>query len=117
MQPTPEGQKIQVRVSHYWPPLGGPNCAVYIGEPPNGKCVSKVWEGTQDWENWIGKNGIACPPEWELGTKLIIEEETWTCMDRGGAIVFQDGVPWIDMLRKRPLVPYGTIIEAYKQNP
>jgi len=73
--------------------------------------VSKVWEGTQEWSLWA-EVGIACPMEWELGTRLVIAGRKWTCMDHGGAIVYQDGIPWIDMLTPELLFPHGTIVEA-----
>lgn len=113
--PTPAGEIISVRVSHYWPPLGGTSCAVYIGTPPSGECISKVWGGTQSWESWVGRSGIACPPEWEFGTRLTINGRTWTCMDRGGAIQFVNGIPWVDMLIPEPIYIHGTVVEAYLQ--
>jgi len=73
--------------------------------------VSKVWEGTQEWEQWA-LVGIACPMEWELGTRLVIAGREWTCMDHGGATVYQDDIPWIDMLTPELLFPHGTIVEA-----
>lgn len=108
---------MSVRISHYWPPLGGTNCAIYIGTPPNGRCVSKVRGGTQPWQMWIGKSGIACPPEWKFGTQVVVSGRSWTCMDRGDAIQFVNGIAWVDMMIPRALYKYGAVVEAYLKEP
>jgi len=65
------------------------------------------------WQDWVG-HAIACPPEWDFGMRLLIEGDIWECKDRGSAIVFEDGIPWIDMLAKK--LPYdfsyGDVIEV-----
>jgi hypothetical protein len=58
------------------------------------------------WQEYIDY-AIACPPEWAFHTKLIIEEKTWECLDRGGAIQFLDNIPWVDFLS------YGTPFNGY----
>lgn len=65
----------------------------------------------EKWEDWV-EQAIACPSEWEFGTRLEIDGRLWTCMDHGEKIVFQDGIPWIDMLTPNPPYPYGSIVEA-----
>ena len=97
---------IDIRVSHYWPPLGGVNCLTYL----NGECVSKMANG-RAWQNHVGQ-AIACPPEWEFGTKIVVYDKEWTCMDRGGMIKYDRGIPWIDMLTDTAVVDYGTIATA-----
>lgn len=95
-----------IRYSYYWPPLGGPNCAIFH----HGRCTSNTANGAR-WQDWIGK-GIACPPEWPFGTKIVFEGETWTCVDRGGKIQYEDGIPWIDFLTPRPMYSYGTVVRV-----
>ena len=65
----------------------------------------------EKWEDWVGR-AIACPPEWEFGTSLEVDGHMWTCMDRGSAIVFEEGIPRIDMLTPNPPPSVGTIVEA-----
>jgi len=108
--PTPaiKGIPIKVRVSYYWPKLGGPNCSYFV----HGQCLSRMASG-KPWQNWKNK-AIACPPEWSFGTRIIIKDQIWTCMDRGGKIVFEGGIPWIDLLTPKPpsWYRYGKIVEA-----
>jgi hypothetical protein len=64
------------------------------------------------WQDWT-ERAIACPVEWEFGTRVIVAGREWTCMDHGGAIIFDaDGIPWIDMLTPEPLFRHGSIIVA-----
>lgn len=121
-----ETESINVRVSRYWPPLGGPNCAYFA----DGQCLSSV-SGCKPWINdWPGKEEVcgksweelngrvaACPPEWEFGTSFQLLGQEWLCADRGGAIVEVEGVPWVDLMSDRSLVPYGTIMDAEKYQP
>lgn len=98
---------ITVKVSHYWPNLGGVNCLTF----KNGKCVSKMANG-QSWETAVDK-AIACPKELKIGTKIKVLGKTWTCMDRGSAIVkTEKGAYWIDMLTEKAVVPYGEEVKA-----
>ena len=97
---------ITLRVSHYWPSLGGVNCAVFV----DGECVSKMANG-QPWQDHVEK-AIACPRELPFGTKIEVLGETWECMDRGGAIKKIGDTYWIDMLTPNARVPYGQIVEG-----
>ncbi len=63
------------------------------------------------WQEYIDY-AIACPPSWVFGTKLIIDEKTWECLDRGGAIQYVNGIPWIDFLTQNGLYSHGTIVDA-----
>ena len=65
----------------------------------------------ESWQDWVEK-AIACPPEWDFGTRMVIEGREWICMDRGSQILVEGGVAWIDMLTPSPLLPYGTVVEA-----
>lgn len=110
-----------VRVSRYWPPLGGVNCAHFV----NGDCLSAV-SGCKPWvDDWLGKEKVcgksweelkgwvtACPLEWPFGTRVKVLEKEWICVDRGGAIQYVDGIPWVDLMSDTTLVSFGSIRKA-----
>ena len=101
------GEKILVKVSHYNPALGGVNCANFVA----GECVSKMSSGKR-WQDYMDY-AIACPVELPFGTRIKIGDEIWECMDRGGAIVRNGDVYWVDQLTEHARYPFGTVIEAY----
>ena len=112
--PKPGPRRITVRVSHYWPPLGGPNCSRFV----NGRCVSRMASGER-WEDWAYRpwsepGAAACPPEWPFGTRFRLAGREWVCLDRGGRIRYEGGVPWVDLLL--PALPeplkFGDVVEA-----
>jgi len=70
----------------------------------------------EPWQDWV-EEAIACPTEWEFGTRLVIAGREWVCMDRGGAIQIEEGIAWIDMLTPERLFPYGSIQEAVISRP
>lgn len=98
------GLGIKARISHYWPPLGGVNCSRFI----DGVCLSKMSSG-QRWQSWIDR-GCACPKEYPFGTRFKLPDgSTWTCEDRGSAIVNQAGIIWLDLLQQKASYRYGSI--------
>ena len=97
---------ITVKVSHYWPDLGGVNCLTF----KDGHCVSRMANG-KSWESGVGVS-IACPPELKMGTRIRILDRIWTCADRGSKITMVDGKYWVDMLTPKAFVPYGKELEA-----
>jgi len=110
----PRPRRIAVRVSHYWPPLGGPNCFRW----ERGRCVSRMASGER-WEDWAYRpwrepGAAACPPEWPFGTRFHLAGRDWVCLDRGGRIRYENGVPWVDLLA--PALPepleFGDVAEA-----
>jgi hypothetical protein len=103
---VPAGELVQVHVSHYWPPLGGPNCSRFVA----GQCLSRMASGER-WQDWVGR-AAACPPEWPFGTVIILPGgERFECQDRGGKIVYgADGLPWIDLLVEVAPVNYGDVV-------
>jgi hypothetical protein len=105
-----EGTSIYVLVSHYNPSLGGVNCASFV----NGECISKMSNG-EHWQDYWGEyNTIACPFELPFGTVIRLDENNFTCRDRGGAIVITyEGYYWIDILAERVPYSYGELREAY----
>jgi hypothetical protein len=98
---------ITVKVSHYWPALGGTNCLTF----QNGKCISRMANG-EPWETHAGV-AIACPRELKFGTRIRIGERIWTCEDRGSAIVtYGTDKYWVDQLSPVSLYNYGEEVEA-----
>lgn len=87
------------RYSYYWPPLGGINCE----EPCD------IMASGQPWRDFVGI-AVACPGEFPIGSYVELPFGTFQCLDRGSAIIFQDGIPWIDHLSDRPVVNWSTII-------
>lgn len=100
------GIPVTVKVSHYWPPLGGPNCARFV----NGQCISNMASG-RPWSQYV-EQAVACPSSIPFGTKFYILGEEWTCWDRGGKIIHTGRAYWVDMLTPNARVPYGTEVDA-----
>lgn len=100
-----------IRYSYYWPPLGGTNCFSFY----NGYCHSATASGAR-WEDWVNR-GVACPPEWPFGTTVTLNGKVWTCVDRGGAIKYRKGIPWVDFLRRYAEYSYGTVVEVTVTKP
>lgn len=106
---TPEiaPETITIRVSRYWPPLGGVNCWRFI----NGECVSRTRSGER-WQDWA-EGGAACPYSWLMKAEVYARDQWWKCVDTGGKIVYgADGIPWVDFLTETPLAPYGSTMEV-----
>ncbi len=103
---APGGVQRMAKISHYWPPLGGVNCAQFVG----GRCISRMASGLP-WEEWIGR-AAACPVELPFGTTVELPGgETFQCLDRGGKVVTTAaGELWIDLLVESAPVPYGTVM-------
>lgn len=69
------------------------------------------------WEDWAYREwhlpgAAACPPEWPFRSALRVLGRWWICLDRGGAIRFESGLPWVDLLHPEALVPYGEVVDA-----
>lgn len=99
-------RNIDVAVSHYDPSLGGVNCSNFV----NNECVSRMANGS-DWRKWY-ELAIACPKELPFNTIVIVENRPWVCMDRGGKIIYENGVFWIDQLTKNPKYAFGSVVRA-----
>lgn len=99
-----------VKISHYDPSLGGTNCAWFH----NGDCLSNMANG-ESWKLYYGNNNtIACPIELPFGTRIMLDENIYTCRDRGGAIIVtQEGHYWIDILAEKVPYYYGEVRTAY----
>ena len=97
---------MTIRYSNYTPWTGGPNCSNFV----NGECVSRMASGER-WQDWM-ERAVACPPEMPFGTRVKAFGTIWTCLDRGGAIQYIDGIPYVDFLTANPQVSFGSIIEV-----
>jgi len=105
---------ISLRASHYYPPAGGPNCSAFY----DGYCHSKTASG-EKWEEWLGA-GVAMPASVPFWSVLVVTEPPeirgrYVVIDRGGAIVKEDGLMWVDFLwdLETWTVPFGTVIKGY----
>lgn len=93
----------KARISYYWPPKGGTNCARYV----DGWCRSKTASG-MPWEAglwWIA----ACPPEFPFGTVMLVGWRPVICMDRGGAIRRHGDWFYLDLLQPNKPVDVGKV--------
>ena len=97
---------ITARYSRYDPALGGTNCAWFV----NGICVSRMASG-KPWAPYM-EMACACPREWPFGTTVILDGRRWTCLDRGGKVTYNQGIPWVDFLTRYPTHSYRTLVSA-----
>lgn len=101
-------QVFTVRISYYWPALGGTNCyptnwIIDASNPYGGVCRSKLLGAP--WSDWVGV-GAACPPSIKLRQRIHIESlgKSYYCVDRGGAIQdLYDGTRFVDLLIPAPV--------------
>ena len=97
-----------VRISYYWPALGGTNCypTNWIKDkqhPMGGVCRSKLLG--EPWSSWVNV-GAACPPSVKLRQRIWVDklQRSYYCVDRGGAIQdLPDGTRFIDLLIPEPV--------------
>ena len=111
-----------VRLSYYWPPLGGTNCHPNNWEPnannargPDGylgRCVTLLMG--ENWRTW-DRIGAACPPSIPLRSRIWIDglQKSFYCVDRGGAVEdLPDDTRFIDILQDySPWYPKATKIK------
>ena len=98
IEPTPAGRTYRLRLSHYWPALGGTNC--HEAEWVDGECKTQL--AGKPWQAWAGI-GAACPKEVPSGTEISIPAlgRSVVCVDKGGAIeAVADGTFFIDLIQK-----------------
>jgi hypothetical protein len=102
------GVPIKVKVSFYYPPLGGINC-----DQINGIQDCLHLANGEEYYKWVGR-GMACPAEWPFGSQIELMGQVWECVDRGGAIVEDGGAYWVDLLY--PFMPlnvyWGAVLDA-----
>ena len=103
------GKEIKVKISHYNPKLGGPNCFSFV----DGECISSLSNG-EKWETYFETNDtIACPIELDFGTRIMLNDTIYTCRDRGGEILMAGEAYWIDILAENVPYAYGEVRTAY----
>jgi len=100
------GKSISIRYSWYNPALGGTNCYTFS----DGVCISSMSSG-KPWLPYVGY-AIACPIEWPFGTTIELDGKIWECLDRGSAIKYVNGIPWVDFLVETPAYEFGTVLAA-----
>lgn len=89
---TCQGYTINIRYTHYYPPLGGENCWLWNEETQY--CDSPTYSGIP-WESALYW-GAACPYDWGIGT--WIEVPYWgsvMCIDRGSMVCVQTADGWL----------------------
>ncbi len=94
-----KGEEITLKLSYYWPPLGGINCDII-----NGFEECRFLSNGLDFRDFVGKT-VACPVEFDLGDIVCFDGYCFVCQDRGGAIVKENNSYWIDILY--PYLPDG----------
>jgi hypothetical protein len=94
---------VTAAYSHYWPPYGGVNGGSHVA---NGDLAA----------DWQGK-GIACPPDWPLGTQVMLEDEpgiVWMCVDRGPLVTYtRNGYPILDFMERDARYAHKTPVTVY----
>lgn len=113
--PIDDGRPTTIfRASHYDPTAGGPNCSAFY----DGYCHSKMASG-EKWEEWVGA-AVAMPSNIPFWSIVVITEPAsirgrYVVLDRGGAIVTKDGIPWVDFLWDLETweLKHGTLIKGY----
>lgn len=97
---------VVIAFSFYWPAWGG----------VNGSPTGHVASG-DDWQEWA-YTGVACPADWPLGTRIVLDGVTWTCVDRGSAIGYtRDGRPIIDFMTDRPAYRFKQAVGVLRLPP
>jgi hypothetical protein len=84
---------VRVKLTHYWPPLGGDNCWTFYDD----YCYSPT-KSTIPWESVI-EISAACPVPW-LGSVVEIPDlnRRYLCLDTGDKVVCKDGTCVVDVL-------------------
>jgi hypothetical protein len=97
----------KVKMTHYWPPLGGENCWWFY----EGYCHSPM-KSSVPWETLI-EIAAACPPHW-LGGVVEIPEigRRYLCLDTGDKVVCEDNVCIVDVLTDKRYPWDGLIYDA-----
>jgi hypothetical protein len=83
----------RVKLTHYWPPLGGDNCWSFYDD----YCYSPT-KSTVPWET-VTEISAACPVPW-LGSVVEIPalDRRFLCLDTGDKVVCKDGTCVVDVL-------------------
>jgi len=67
----------------------------------------------EKWQDYMNKDVVACPKEFPFDSVFVVDGVSYTCKDRGGAIVVTgDGKIWIDILTDASKYKFGQEVEA-----
>lgn len=100
------GEMMPVKYSSYWPPSSGRSYESFS----DGKCPQNMASGLP-WREHIG-SAVACPWKWPFKTTIMLDGETWTCLDRGSRSGAADDVPLVDFLVEQAAYPHGELVEV-----
>jgi hypothetical protein len=97
----------KVKMTHYWPPLGGENCWWYY----EGYCHSPM-KSSVPWETLV-EIAAACPPHW-LGGVVEVPDigRRFLCLDTGDKVICEDNVCVVDVLTQTRYDWDGLIFDA-----
>ena len=97
----------KVKMTHYWPPLGGENCWWFY----EGYCHSPM-KSSVPWETLV-EIAAACPPHW-LGGVVEVPDigRRFLCLDTGDKVVCEDNVCVVDVLTQTRYDWDGLIFDA-----
>jgi hypothetical protein len=98
---------VKVKMTHYWPPLGGENCWWFY----EGYCHSPM-KSSVPWETLI-EIAAACPPHW-LGGVVEIPEigRRYLCLDTGDKVICENDICIVDVLTDKRYPWDGLIYDA-----
>jgi hypothetical protein len=98
---------VKVKMTHYWPPLGGENCWWFY----EGYCHSPM-KSSVPWETLV-EIAAACPTHW-LGGVVEIPDigRRFLCLDTGDKVVCEDNVCVVDVLTQTRYDWDGLIFDA-----
>lgn len=87
---------VHVKLTHYWPPLGGDNCWTFYDD----YCYSPT-KSSVPWESVI-EISAACPVPW-LGSVVEIPDinRRYLCLDTGEKVICKDGTCAVDVLTNK----------------
>ena len=98
---------VKVKMTHYWPPLGGENCWWFY----DGYCHSPM-KSSVPWETLI-EIAAACPTHWLGGVVEIPEiNRRYLCLDTGDKVVCEEDICVVDVLTDRRYPWDGLIYDA-----
>jgi hypothetical protein len=114
------GEPIRVKLSYYWPPLciteSDSRYQINCGKTDNGLPEPRYLASGQDWvSQQLAGKVVACPIEYPLGTRFVLDGRMYVCRDRGSEIVrVDDATIWLDVLYPEPLPGryYGQVIDG-----
>jgi hypothetical protein len=98
---------VKVKMTHYWPPLGGENCWWFY----EGYCHSPM-KSSVPWETLV-EIAAACPAHW-LGGVVEVPDigRRFLCLDTGDKVLCEDNVCVVDVLTQTRYEWDGLVFDA-----